>query len=1128
MAQLAIETLLAVDELPDGNVLVYPVVEPHHGAVGRLDNALTELRLFLAEELSAETSPRRIARFAAPADAEPLPIQVTIPEADLPKRLRKGVDVLMHAVRIPHGGAHWVLIPALRHTVYVGKNDELEETVRHEVHRHLNALSPQTWDRIGLLPPVDHRIERVSVMLDRPDPQKGSTRKLKRDLAKAQDRKRAAEILSSIAIPLHTDPAVLHGPPIVGRREEIDGLDALIGGETRTSVLLVGPQRVGKSAVLHAWLRNHEDRRVYQTSGAQLIAGMSGLGQWQERMRRVLSAAETLDAILYFDDLRDLFDRTSGRGNVDLPGAMKTALEEQRVRVLGELDEESADLLASQQEGFFQSFHTLRIPATDRAHATEVLAARAERIERPEVRVDARDAMLALSERYLPYRPFPGKAAELFDQVLATVERPGVFLDEEERVRASDVYRLFSLQTGIPEFLLREDRPLDPDRLRARFAARLVGQVDAVDAVVDTLCVVKAGLQPADKPLATFLFVGPTGVGKTELARALAEVLYGSEERLVRFDMSEYSDGRAVERLIRGTGGMDGLLTRQVREQPFAVILLDEIEKAHPAVFDLLLQVTGEGRLSDARGRTAFFHNAILIMTSNIGATHRLRGAGFESEGSTSDRGSHYTRAVQRWFRPEFVNRLDRIIPFGSLTREDIETVTGMMIASIAQRRGLADRGIGLEVSEAARNQLAEGGFDEAYGARALRRHLEDKLVAPIATAVAALAERAKDTGVRVQTIAEAGSSEPLAREERDGLRFEVLPGAEGVGAEIYKALNEVATLRRMSDDLMSLPSVEIHREEMRSLLAQLAAPRSKKVQQRRGVELAQMQKDLHTLETRWKSMSDAREEIIDLEELVFLAFFDRETYPSALEDVKALQHRFRMELLELLLDADRRDSITILCEELDQGRTLDVWLRTLLLDLERRKWRARCHVYRDPTPQPGKPAALGNWGAVRDPESMIEYLDRPDRERAVVLVRLDGRHVGTLISIECGLHRHFGVEPLVDGSHHRVTRVAMRSELRDPDWEHPILVPSRPPSVDKALRMTVVRYTDVRPNRKINETYVDVPLEDYWVPENSDELALRDLITIERNPSRERSQLYTSPLDVKPDAEDAEDEDGD
>ncbi len=1118
MTQLQIETLLVVDELPDGSTLVYPVVEPQHGAVGKLDNAITELRLFLAEELSGESEPMRIARFAAPADAEPIPLTVTLPDADLPKRLRKGIEVLLHGIRIPHGGAHWVLIPALRHTVYVGKGEPLEETVRHEVQRHLSALNPKTWDRVALLPPVDHRIERVSIMLDRPDPQQGSTRKLKRDLQRAQDRKRAAEILSSIAIPLHTDPSVLNGPPIVGREDEQKGLDALIGGDTRTSVLLVGPQRVGKSAVLHAWIRANEGRRVYQTSGAQLIAGMSGLGQWQERIRRVLDAAETLDAILYFDDLRDLFDRTSGRGNVNLPGAMKTALEEQRVRVIGELDEASADLLASQQEGFFQPFHTLRIPATDRAHATEVLAARAERIERPEVRADARDAMLALSERYLPYRPFPGKAAELFDQVLATVERPGVFLDEEERVRASDVYRLFSLQTGIPEFLLREDRALDPGRLRARFAARLVGQSNAVDAVVDTLCVVKAGLQPADKPLATFLFVGPTGVGKTELARALAEVLYGSEERLVRFDMSEYSDGRAVERLIRGSGGMDGLLTRQVREQPFAVILLDEIEKAHPAVFDLLLQVTGEGRLTDARGRTAFFHNAILIMTSNIGATHRLRGAGFETEGSEHDHDSHYTRAVQRWFRPEFVNRLDRIIPFGALTREDIQTVTGMMIAGIAQRRGIADRGIALEVSDAARDRLAEGGFDAAYGARALRRHLEDKLVAPIATVIAALAERAKDTVVRVQTIDEAEPSEPLARTERDGLRAEILPGEDGVGAEMYKALAEVAKLRRMSDDLMTLPSVEIHREEMRSLLAQLAAPRSKKVQQRRGVEIAQMQKDLHQLEGRWKGLSDAREQIIDLEELVFLAFFDRESYPSALDDVKTLQHEFRMELLELLLDADRRDSITLMCEELDKGRTLDIWLRSLMLDLDRRNWRARAHVWRDPVPQPDKPKKLGNWGAARDPKSLVEYLDREDRERAIVLLRVDGKHAATLLAIESGLHRHFGVEPLVDGSHHRVLRMTMRTELTDDDWQSPALVPIRPPSTDKALRMTTVRYTDVRPNRKITENYVDVPLEDYWVPENSDELALRDLIAIERNPRRERADLYVGNLDILPD----------
>ena len=274
--------------------------------------------------------------------------------------------------------------------------------------------------------------------------------------------------------------------------------------------------------------------------------------------------------------------------------------------------------------------------------------------------------------------------------------------------------------------------PLDLAGTHAWFAARVVGQSDAVNLVTDLLATVKAGLTRPNRPIASLLFIGPTGVGKTEMAKAVAEFLFGSKDRLTRFDMSEYADPVAVRRLVGGAFGSEGLLTAKVREQPFSVLLLDEVEKADGSFFDLLLQVLGEARLTDAGGRLADFRNTVVILTSNLGAESYRRGTpGFVGSGvGKAESQEHFARAVEQFLRPEMFNRLDRIVPFAPLGTEVIRTIADREWQKVLHRDGVRFRELTLDRAAGAARPPRGGGLRPAVrcapaeardGARAAR-----------------------------------------------------------------------------------------------------------------------------------------------------------------------------------------------------------------------------------------------------------------------------------------------------------------------------------------------------------------------------------------------------------------------
>jgi ATP-dependent Clp protease ATP-binding subunit ClpC len=326
----------------------------------------------------------------------------------------------------------------------------------------------------------------------------------------------------------------------------------------------------------------------------------------------------------------------------------------------------------------------------------------------------------------------------LTHSVLRSMARPGNVVAFIERLAAKYRYCKVGVEqveiaineiTQMSSSVLNRKKTLDRKKVEQSLSAQLIGQTAAVDSLVDVIQTVKAGLQDPKKPISTLLFIGPTGVGKTQAAKVLARYLFGKESQLIRLDMNEFVTDADVGRLIGSWGRPDGLLTMQVRHQPFSILLLDEIEKAHPAIHDLLLQVLGEGRLTDALGRTTDFTNTIIILTSNLGAEQASRNLGFV-ERDVKNQASSYRAAVEDFFRPELLNRIDRLVVFNALALQDAVVITRLQLDSLLQRDGFVRRTTILNISEKAVLEVAQRGFDAVLGGRALKRAIERDLTA--------------------------------------------------------------------------------------------------------------------------------------------------------------------------------------------------------------------------------------------------------------------------------------------------------------------------------------------------------------------------------------------------------------
>lgn len=500
-----------------------------------------------------------------------------------------------------------------------------------------------------------------------------------------------------------------------GRRRRAVGVERMLERLTEVlsategcrNVLLVGPSGVGKTALVHELARQQRKWKLHETSGARLIAGAAGFGGWQERCQLLVTEWSKAKAIVHLGNLAELFEvgrhRTQPYG---MAGFLRGPLLRGEVQATAECTPEQQTYLEKEFPQLLEAFTVVRLEPPTRAETSAIL--------QRTFPAAAPDQVQDLHERFAPHAASPGWE-----------------LTWLERSRGRDLLATFATQTGLPLVYLDPDRPLDPDGVLRWFQQRLHGQPLAVERLVERLAAFKAALNRPGRPLASLLLLGPTGVGKTELARLLAEHLYGHRTKLARFDMSEYSDPIAVQRLV-GIPGVEasGQLILKVRETPFQVVLFDELEKAHPDFFDLLLQLLDEGRLTDAAGNLADFTSTLVLMTTNLGAESLQKTpAGFRQKGA----GDGFLQAVRASFRPELLNRIDEVLPFSPLTPEVIRALAEREVESALRRPGLESRTVSWTVEPELVEELAREGYDARYGARPLLRTVERRLLLPLA-----------------------------------------------------------------------------------------------------------------------------------------------------------------------------------------------------------------------------------------------------------------------------------------------------------------------------------------------------------------------------------------------------------
>ena len=603
---------------------------------------------------------------------------------------------------------------------------------------------------------------------------------------------------------------VLLGEPGVGKTAVVEGLAA----------------RITKGEVPEL-LKN---KQIYTLDLAALVAGSKYRGEFEERLKKVMKEiTQRGDIVLFIDELHNLVGAGAAEGAIDAASILKPALARGELQTIGATTLDEYRKYLERDSALERRFQQIKVDQPTTEQTVQILEGLRERYEQHhhvKITDEALQAAADLADRYISDRFLPDKAIDLIDEAasrlrIKSMSQPPVYRELEEEIEETrrnkeaaieaqefekaanlrdterqltnrkreledewssgeggerpevgeeEIADIVAMWTGIPVFKLTEAETKKLIRMEDELHKRVIGQEVAITAVSKAIRRSRAGIKDPKRPAGSFIFLGPSGVGKTELARTLAEFLFGDEDAMVRIDMSEYMEKHAVSRLVGsppGYVGYDegGQLTEAVRRKPYSVLLLDEIEKAHPDVFNILLQILEDGRLTDSQGRTVDFRNALVIMTSNVGAKDIARNAplGFtitDETGTTyEEMKSKITGELKKVFRPEFLNRIDEIIVFHKLEKQEIKQIVDLLIARVKVQ--VAEHELQLELTDEAKDLLVEKGWDPAMGARPLRRAIQRYIEDPLADEVLRRGEVTGGTTVLVDRD-EAGDEEDL------------------------------------------------------------------------------------------------------------------------------------------------------------------------------------------------------------------------------------------------------------------------------------------------------------------------------------------------------------------------------
>ncbi|MBC6360617.1 MAG: AAA family ATPase [Lactobacillus apis] len=578
--------------------------------------------------------------------------------------------------------------------------------------------------------------------------------------------------------------------PVIGRDKEIARVIEILNRRTKNNPVLIGEAGVGKTAVVEGLAQQIvdgsvpaklQDKRIISLNVVSLVQGTGIRGQFEQRMQQLIKELQDHDdIILFIDEIHEIVGAGNAEGGMDAGNIIKPALARGDLQLVGattlneyrEIEKDSA---------LSRRFQPVDVKEPSVAETIQILKGIQKRYEdyhHVHYTDDAIKSAAELSERYIQDRFLPDKAIDLLDEAGSRMNLTIPYVDKEklqERIAAAEKLKQESLQNEdyekaayyrdqIEKYNKVKDQKVDPDKspvitskimnkiveektgipvgdlqkqeenqlqnLASNLKEHVIGQDKAVDKVARAIRRNRIGFNESGRPIGSFLFVGPTGVGKTELAKQLAKQMFGSEDAMIRFDMSEYMESYSVSKLIGSAPGYVGYeeagqLTEQVRRNPYSLILLDEIEKADPSVMNLFLQILDDGRLTDSQGRTVSFKDTIIIMTSNAGQGIKETSVGFTAE-NASDEPDAARSSMSQFFKPEFLNRLDDVIDFNELSKEDLVKIVDLMLNSVNNM--VKSRGMQITVTDEAKNKLVEEGYNPAMGARPLRRTIQEEI----------------------------------------------------------------------------------------------------------------------------------------------------------------------------------------------------------------------------------------------------------------------------------------------------------------------------------------------------------------------------------------------------------------